>query len=226
MSLYVDCAYLKDVARVCAGFPIAGVTTNPSILLAAHQRGQRLDDLGVLRELLELCDGHVFMQPVGASANDLYTAASRYLAVASSRVVPKLPATADGLRAGMRLTREGVRVAFTATCTLSQAYCAVAAGAGWIIPYFGRLRRSGIDPCERIGQMAQLVAGQSSGTRILAASIKTSGDLAEVTLAGAHDVTVQPDLMGGLLDDPLTESSIRGFEADWVRLQKERAISS
>ena len=45
MGLYVDSAYLDDVASVSESFPLAGVTTNPTILLRALERGQQLDDL-------------------------------------------------------------------------------------------------------------------------------------------------------------------------------------
>jgi TalC/MipB family fructose-6-phosphate aldolase len=224
MGLYVDSACVDEVARVCQSFPIAGVTTNPSILLAAtEQRGQRLDDLAVLRELLRLCDGPVFMQPVGATDDDLYAAASRYIGVAPQRVVPKLPITPEGLCAGLRITHEGGRVAYTAVGSLAQAYCGATAGASWVIPYFGRLRRFGLDPCERVSHMARLLASQGGDTRILAASIKTSADLVEASLAGAHDVTVAPSVIAGLLTDPLTESAVRQFGADWERWQQALA---
>jgi TalC/MipB family fructose-6-phosphate aldolase len=221
MSLYVDSAYLEDVARLCATFPIFGVTTNPSILLAATSRGQRLDDVSVLRELLRLCEGPVFMQPGGATAEELYAGASRYLAVAPNRVVPKLPMNPEGLRAGMRLKREGTRVAYTAVYTLTQTYCAAMAGANWVIPYCGRMRRAGMDACERIGQMARLLGQHTEGTRILVASIKSGTDLVESALAGAHDVTTQPEVIEGMLADALTESALRQFGADWDRFQQE-----
>ena len=226
MGLYVDSAYLEDVARVSASFPIAGVTTNPSILLAAWDRGQHLEDLQLLRELLRVCEGPVFAQPSGADHEALLAATLRYLELAPNRVVPKLPMTPDGLRIGLGLRQGGGRFAFTAVSTLSQAYCAACAGAAWVIPYVGRLRRAGDDPCERVGQMARLLAQQGGGTRILAASIKSPSDLAEAALSGAHDVTAAPIVIEGLLADPITEASIRQFDADWERLRQQMAEHS
>ncbi|HEY7782809.1 MAG TPA: transaldolase family protein [Ktedonobacterales bacterium] len=223
MSLYVDSALLAEVARVRAAFPVAGVTTNPSILLAAISRGQRLDDVAVLRGLLDLLEpggGSVFMQPVGATADDLQAMAARYLDTNADRVVLKLPMTAPGLAAGTRLLREGARVAFTAASTSAQAYCAAAAGAGWVIPYFGRLRRAGLDPCERIAEMARVVYGQNAPTRILAASLKTTSDVMEATLAGARDFTAPPAVIEGLLADQITEDAILRFEDDWAAARR------
>jgi TalC/MipB family fructose-6-phosphate aldolase len=219
MALYVDCAYLDDIAAVTATFPVEGVTTNPSVLLAAFERGQRLRDLDLLGELLRLCPGPVFMQPTADSPGELAAAALRYAEVDAARVVVKLPATVDGLAAARELRTHGARIAFTATYTLAQAYCAVQAGAQWVIPYFGRLRRAGADAADRIECMAALLAQQSSDARILAASVKSSADLVEVTRAGAHDVTAPPDVIRGLMDDSLTQAAVEQFASDWRRVQ-------
>jgi transaldolase len=41
MALYVDSAYLDDIVRVAQIVPLAGITTNPTILLAAKECGQQ-----------------------------------------------------------------------------------------------------------------------------------------------------------------------------------------
>lgn len=220
MALYVDCAVVDEVAHVCSDFPVAGVTTNPTILLNAVEQGQRLRDVEVLRELLPLCPGPLFMQPVGDTAEELLAAGMRYVAVDQARVVLKLPMTAAGLRAARTLRTQGVRFAFTAVASLPQAYSGALAGAEWLIPYFGRMRRAGIDACERVGEMARLVAMQSAATRVLAASVKTCGDLVEATLAGAHDVTVPPGVIRNLPEDPISQAAVAQFAADWSRLKE------
>jgi TalC/MipB family fructose-6-phosphate aldolase len=220
MGLYVDSAYLDDIADVCQMFPITGVTTNPSILLAAFERGQRLSDLDVLDRLLRLCEGPVFMQPTAETPGELAAAALRYVGVNPARVVVKLPSTSTGLAAARELRQEGARLAFTATYTLAQTYCAVQAGAQWIIPYFGRLRRSGVDAADRIDGMARLLAQQGSSTRVLAASLKSAADLVEVTRVGAHDVTAPPDVIHSLIDDELTQTAVAQFADDWRRLRE------
>lgn len=219
MALYVDCAYLEDVAQVCAAFPVDGVTTNPSILLAAAARGQRLDAVAVLRELLGLCRGPVFVQPTAATSGELVSAGLRYVAVEPARVVLKLPMSAGGVRAGLTLRQEGARLSFTAVYSLAQAYTAAMVGAEWVIPYFGRLRRAGCDAPERVQAMVRLLAQQSPTVRVLAASLKSPGDVVEATVAGAHDVTVPPEVIHALTEDGLSQDAIRQFDADWQRFQ-------
>ena len=219
MALYVDNAFLADIEAVAAIYPIAGVTTNPSILLAGLQRGQRLGDLDLLHALLSLCPGPVFMQPTAPSYVGLRAAALRYAEADPPRVVLKLPMNADGLRLARELRTQHLRVAFTACYSLGQAYCAALCGAEWIIPYFGRLRRAGVDPCQRMADMAHVLSQQQSHTRILAASLKSAADVIEATLAGAHDVTVPPDVIRTLEADPLTEAAVTQFAADWEQFQ-------
>lgn len=220
MALYVDYAVVDEVARICADYPVAGVTTNPTILLNAVERGQRLRDVEVLGELLPLCSGPVFMQPVGDTAEELLAVGMRYVEVEQARVVLKLPMTAAGMRAARTLKTQGVRFAFTAVASLPQAYSGALAGAEWVIPYFGRMRRAGIDACERVSDMAHIIATQSAATRVLAASVKTCGDLVEATLAGAHDVTVPPDVIRALPEDPISRAAVSQFAADWSRLKE------
>ncbi|MBF6590479.1 MAG: hypothetical protein IVW57_08090 [Ktedonobacterales bacterium] len=217
MALYVDSADLAVVADLLSAYPIAGVTTNPSILLAAIEGGQRLSDLEVLRALLDLNPRLVFMQPVGEDAEALRVGAMRYIEVDARRVVPKLPLTRAGMRAGLALKREGVRIAFTAVFSLPQTYSAAMSDADWVIPYVGRLRRAGLDACQRIEQMKRLLAAHGGGTRILAASMKTPADIVEATLAGAHDITAQPEIIRLLTDDGLTAAAVEQFALDEAR---------
>jgi TalC/MipB family fructose-6-phosphate aldolase len=222
MALLVDSARLDDVAQVCRDFPVIGVTTNPTIVLAAIERGQKLSPDDLARELLALCPGPVFLQPVAESADELVATGRDWMAIDPARIVLKLPMTSDGLRAGKLLRGEGVgaRIAFTAVYTLPQAYQGLLAGAEWIIPYFGRLRRAGLDACARIGEMARLLRAQRAETRLLVASLKSPDDVIEATLAGAHDITAQPDVIRAMVHSPLTSDALAGFTNDWRLVQQ------
>ncbi|HEU5348785.1 MAG TPA: transaldolase family protein [Ktedonobacterales bacterium] len=220
MALLVDSAWLEDVTQICRDFPVRGVTTNPTIVLEAVERGQRLalDDLA--RQLLASCSGPVFLQPVADGADELVVVGRASMAIDPARIVLKLPMTAEGMRAGKTLSGEGARIAYTAVYTLPQAYSGLLAGAEWIIPYFGRLRRAGLDACDRIGEMARLLRTQRAETRLLVASLKSPDDVIEATLAGAHDIAAQPNVIRGLLQSPLTNDALAGFSRDWQTVQQ------
>ncbi len=61
MALYIDSAFPNDIIPVAQMIPLAGVTTNPSILLAAQERGQKLDMLSLIRELQRIVEGFIIV---------------------------------------------------------------------------------------------------------------------------------------------------------------------
>jgi transaldolase len=92
------------------------------------------------------------------------------------------------------------------------------AEADFIIPYYGRLERSGIDASERIAEMAELFHNQKLPTRILAASIKTPQEAIAALAAGAHDITAAPQVLLAMVSDPLTDLAVEKFSNDWHQL--------
>lgn len=217
MGLFVDCALVEEVARLAVAYPLAGVTTNPTITLEAAEAGQRLNGPDLARELLAVCRGPVLAQPTAQTAGELRALGERWAAVDPTRVALKLPMTPAGLEAGMALQGAGLRVAFTAVTSLPQAYLGATAGADWIIPYFSRLRRAGIDADDRIRGMARLLQRLGCPTRLLVASVKSSADVVEAALEGAHDITARPEVIRALVNDPLTEAAVAQFATDAAR---------
>jgi TalC/MipB family fructose-6-phosphate aldolase len=218
MALYVDCAFLDDIINIASIVPLAGVTTNPSIMLAAHEKGQRITPSALLEELLSKVNGTVFIQPGATSEQDMYAEAARYIETMPDRVIPKLPMTRNGMVVARRLKAAHRRFAFTAVTTVSQAYCAALAGADFIIPYYNRLTRAGVDAGERIAQIAEILHNQRLDARILAASIKSTAEAAEALLAGAHDLTIVPQVLQDMVIDPASEEAVVKFTYDWRKM--------
>ncbi len=226
MALYVDSAYLDDITNVAQTVPLAGVTTNPSILLAARERGQKLRPEDVVLELLRTMNAGkatVFIQPGSPEENEMYDQALPYTLIGtdfSARIVHKIPMNHAGMRVARRLLAQNWRVAFTAVTTVAQAYTAAMAGAEFVIPYYNRLERSGIDASERIAEMAEVMHNHQLPTRILVASIKTTSDARCALLAGVHDITAAPQVLLDMVSDPLTDDAVVKFSQDWRKMKK------
>ncbi|GCE26360.1 fructose-6-phosphate aldolase [Dictyobacter alpinus] len=219
MALYIDSAYLNDITAVAQTVPVAGVTTNPTLLLDAHQRGQKASVEEVIAHILQRINGTIFLQPSLANEEQAYREALAYLQIDEERILPKIPMCKTGVRVARRLHAEGHHIAFTAVTTVSQAYIAATLGADYIIPYYNRMRRSGVDPSERIKQMARIIANQETTTRIMASSIKSTAEAAEALLSGAHDLTVPPAILLEMTTDPETEEAITRFERDSQKMK-------
>lgn len=220
MALYIDSAYLPEISKVADTVPVAGITTNPTILLAARDRGQTLSSLQLLRELLRTFVGSIFMQPGAVDAEEMLQQATTYLETDKDRVIAKIPMTAVGMQVARRLKRDKYQVAFTAVTSVAQAYSAAMSQADFIIPYFNRLERSGINATERIAEMAELFHNQKVPTRILVASIKSPQEAVAALAAGAHDITAVPQVLLDMVTDPLTEEAVDRFTQDWQKMNK------
>jgi TalC/MipB family fructose-6-phosphate aldolase len=218
MALYIDSAFLNDIMHVTQTVPLAGITTNPTILLEARERGQDEDPHALLDALLRTTNGLIFMQPGASEEEEMYAEALSYIQAASRRVIPKIPLTHIGMRVARQLKRQQHRLAFTAVTSVAQVYTAAMVRADFIIPYYGRLERSGIDARQRITEMAKLLHDAHPTTRILVASIKSPVDAANALLAGAHDLTVTPQVLMEMVTDPLTEDAVEKFSHDWQQL--------
>ena len=220
MALYIDSAFLNDITLVTQTVPIAGVTTNPSILLAARERGQEASPQVLLDALLRETNGLIFMQPGATVEEEMLAEALAYIEAAPKQVIPKIPMTHMGMRVARKLKQQQHRLAFTAVTSVAQAYNAAMVGADFVIPYYGRLERAGINAGQRIAEMAKLLQSTHPTTRILVASIKSPVDAANALLAGAHDLTVTPGVLMEMVIDPLTEEAVKKFSNDWQRYIK------
>ena len=161
------------------------------------------------------------MQPGASEEEEMYTEALTYIQAAPKRVIPKIPMTHTGMRVARQLKQQQHRLAFTAVTSVAQAYNAAMVGADFIIPYYGRLERSGIDAGQRISEIAKLLHDAHPTTRILVASIKSPADASTALLAGAHHLTVTPPVLMEMVTDPLTEDAVERFTPKvWQKMNK------
>src|SRR5260370_3013585 len=133
MALYIDSAFLHDIMNVAQTVPLAGVTTNPTILLAARARAQDLGPQGALDALLRNVAGTIFMQPGANGEEEMHAEALVYIQAAPRRVIPKIPMTHTGMRVARRLKEQQQRITFTAVTSVAPAYSSAMVAAACII---------------------------------------------------------------------------------------------
>ncbi len=220
MALYIDSAFLEDILAVAKIVPVQGVTTNPTLLRTATERGQTLSIHALYEQLIARSSGTIFVQPSMSDEEKTYQEVLDYRRLAPDRIIPKIPLTEKGLRVAQRLKQQQHPIAFTAVTTTAQAYIAAMVGADFIIPYYNRLQRSGVDAGERVAQIARIFQIQSLPTRIMSASIKSVAEAAAALAAGSHDLTVPPQILLEMITDPDTEKAVAQFEQDYYKMKK------
>ncbi|MEW6046635.1 MAG: transaldolase family protein [Bacillota bacterium] len=238
MGLYLDSAVAGEVEELARLPVLFGVTTNPTLVCAAlglapggsHVAAGDADELpwetpserelDLYRSLLRRLgpDRPLFVQVPSVPAERMAAAARRRAVVGAARVIFKLPATWDGIRAATLLKEQGYRVALTAVYTPEQAYAGALAGVDFVIPYVGRIRAAGADFRQALEQMAGLIRKGGSPTRLLAASVKSPEDARWSLLSGADDVSVPFAVFQALIAHPSTEEALRAFDASWAAL--------
>lgn len=211
--LYLDSADITEL-RACLPHPVVhGVTTNPTLLRRAGVSWQALPDL--LDELIALGANQVQAQVRSADVSGMLADADALLCrVDLRRLVVKIPATREGLRAGGILISQGVAVTFTAVYALEQAHFAAELGAAYAAPYLGRLNDAGVDGLALIGAMQGLLTARSASMRLLVASVRDRAAYLDLLHLGVRAITIPPRLLPDLLDHSATIQAEQGFLAD------------
>lgn len=211
MELYLDTANVADVERLARIFPIAGVTTNPSIIAAS---GEPLWE--VLPRLQNVIgpQGILFAQTMSRDAEGM-VAEARRLRKAIPTIVVKIPVTAEGLAAIKVLKKEGITTLGTAVYSASQGLLAALAGAKYIAPYVNRVDAQGGDGIRTVQELQSLLEMHAPESSVLAASFKTPRQALDCLLAGCEAITLPTDVAQQMLNTPAVESAIEKFEQDW-----------
>lgn len=139
MELYLDTSDVAAVKALARVFPLAGVTTNPSIVAAGKQT---LDVL--LPQLQDAMggQGRLFAQVMATTAEGMVSDARKLRAIITDIVV-KVPVTAEGLAAIKLLKEEGIPTLGTAVYGAAQGLLAALAGAEYVAPYVNRVDAQG-----------------------------------------------------------------------------------
>lgn len=139
MELYLDTSDVAAVKRLARVFPLAGVTTNPSIVAS----GKRPVDV-VLPELREALGGkgRLFAQVMAPRAEQMVEEAKKLRKIINDLVV-KVPVTAEGLAAIKLLKAEGIPTLGTAVYGAAQGLLSALAGAEYVAPYVNRVDAQG-----------------------------------------------------------------------------------
>ncbi|EAO0950445.1 fructose-6-phosphate aldolase [Salmonella enterica] len=211
MELYLDTANVAEVERLARIFPIAGVTTNPSIVAASKE--SVWDVLPRLQNAIGE-EGTLFAQTMSRDAKGMVEEAKR-LNNAIPGIVVKIPVTAEGLAAIKLLKKEGIVTLGTAVYSASQGLLAALAGAKYVAPYVNRVDAQGGDGIRMVQELQTLLERHAPDSMVLAASFKTPRQALDCLLAGCQAITLPLDVAQQILNTPAVESAIEKFEQDW-----------
>ncbi|CAK8996479.1 unnamed protein product [Durusdinium trenchii] len=209
--LFLDTADVSAYDELLPLGMFSGVTTNPAIL--------KKDNVKCTVDSLHQLAGQAFKhtdefmcQSWGKDASELYDTGMKLAGLDKEKIVVKVPATVEGIKAAKRLLEEGVRVCLTACYSAKQALIATGLGVEYVAPYLGRMndnRKDGFDQCYK---MHEIVGGIGGKTRVLVASLRDVVNMQVLAQKGLDTFTFSPRVARQLLEEPLTEKAAEEFE--------------
>ncbi len=215
MEILFDTANLAQLAEMTPLYPVAGVTTNPTIIKAEG----RIDLYPHFRKIRQIIgpDRTLHIQVLAQDADGIVADAHRLLDQVDGKVYAKIPTTEQGIRAMRLLKEQGIGVTATAIYSKTQGMLAIAAGADYIAPYFNRMESLDIDTSATIKSLARFIDRHSASCKIMAASFKNVAQVSAAFEAGAAAVTVPPALLRAALGAPDVTEAVSTFTSDWYQ---------
>lgn len=216
MKFFIDTANLAQIREANELGVLDGVTTNPSLMAKENIRGEE----ACRRHYVEICnivDGDVSAEVIATDYEGMIREGEA-LAALHSRIVVKLPCTAEGIRAVKYFSQKGIRTNCTLVFSVGQALLAAKAGATYVSPFVGRLDDILEDGVELVAHIVRVYRTYGFRTQVLAASIRHTRHIVQCLDAGADVATCPLSAIKGLLRHPLTESGLEQFLADHARV--------
>ncbi|HOQ13885.1 MAG TPA: transaldolase family protein [Bacillota bacterium] len=208
MEYLIDSADISAIERIFNYYPIAGVTTNPSIVAASGN-----DLKTVIKKIRGVIgDKMLHVQALSEKAADIVDEGHRIVSFTGGDIYIKIPVTEEGIKAIKILNSEGIKTTATAIFTPQQALIAACAGADYVAPYINRLDNISANGVEIAGDICKLLKNSGLKTKVLAASFSNVEQIHMAALLGVTTLTIPPALYEKLLYHPLTERAVTEFK--------------
>ena len=194
-------------------YPVAGVTTNPTIL--SKIGGNPFDTLKKIRAFIGE-DAQLHVQAVSRTADKIVAEAWHIVELLGANTYVKIPAVPEGFKA-MKILLEKSEIPFTATAiyTPMQAFIAGQCGASYAAPYVNRIDNMGFNGLTVAKEIQQIFERNFMETEVIAASFKNSQQVLELCKCGIGAATLSPEIFTALVKNSAIVSAVEDFITDF-----------
>ena len=211
MRIFVDSSDPTNWQRFHRAGWLYGATTNPLIL----KRDGRNCNLKTYKELVSAAKAvgldELQIQATGSSATELIQSGTEITALWDNIIV-KIPFTKQGMEAAHTLIEEDVSITLTAAYAAHQMIAAIALGADYIAPYYGRLLEADKDADVILQNMLNMQLDNLNSPRILVASIRSLEQLEQLAACGHDTFTLSPKIAEQFALDAMSDKAAEEFE--------------
>lgn len=218
MKVLIDYADFKEIESLYESYPYDGVTTNPTILKAAHENPIKL--LKKIRDFLP-ADSQLHAQLISSTAEKMVEEAHFMLKTIGENLFVKVPVTSEGLKAIRLLKKDGINITATAIYTSMQAFMAAKAGARYTAPYVNRIDNMGADGVQVAKDIHDMFRIHHMEADVIAASFKNTQQVLSLCKHGIGAVTAAPDVLRAMTKHDATFTAEENFTDDFYSLVNE-----
>ncbi|MCJ7563481.1 MAG: transaldolase [Candidatus Aminicenantes bacterium] len=220
MAIFLDTGRIEDVQKFMNMGIIRGVTTNPSILLKSGVTG---GPAAIKKRSIEIAN---LIKPyplsVEVTTNDppqMIEQAKEFAGWAENinvKITVHGPqGELDNFEVAHLLEKKfDIRVNMTAIMSAQQCLLGALAGATYVSLFGGRVNNMGYNCVEEIRKARIVLDDQQLKAKIIVGSTREILNVIEWLEAGAHIVTVVPELLQGMIVHPYSKETVQMFLDD------------
>lgn len=220
MAIFLDSGKIDQVEKFLRWGVIRGVTTNPTILFKDGVTGgaagmkKRAQEIAAMIAPLPLS-----LEVTSNDPQQMIDQAREFAALADNINVKITIHGPEGETENIEVihaleSKYDVRVNATAMMSAQQCLLAALAGATYVSLFGGRVNNMGYDAVDEISRLRELLELQNLDSRIIIGSVREINNVVTWLHAGAHIVTVTPDILAGMLVHPYSKETVRMFLDD------------
>jgi transaldolase len=220
MAIFLDTGKIEEVEKYMNMGIIRGVTTNPSILLKSGVTGGKEAIKKRSIEIANLINPYPLSVEVTTNEPQKMIEQAREFAQWAGNINVKI--TVHGPNGEMENfevvhaleTKYDIRVNMTAMMSAQQCVLGALAGASYVSLFGGRVNNMGYNCIEEIKKARKVIDDQKLKAQIIIGSTREVLNVIEWLEAGAHIVTVVPDLLRGMIVHPYSKETVQMFLDD------------
>lgn len=221
MKFFIDTADLDEIATYLDWGICDGVTTNPSINVASGIKSAAMMKQRAVEIAKLIAPRPLSVEVTTDDLKEMVVEAHSYVEWAENIVIKITITTRAGascLPVVRQLASDGVDVNVTAVMTVNQAILAAKAGGQYVSLFGGRIDDEGGDAATAIRNYREWLDCWGSSCprdpQIIVGSSRTTKNVSDWSIAGAHILTVTPTVLSKLLINARTKETVAQFIED------------
>jgi transaldolase len=226
MPIFLDSSNLEEIEKFHRMGIIRGVTTNPTIMVNDGISGGMKGIEARAKAIARLVDPlPVSVEVLTNDRTETLKQAQTFASWANNINVKVTVHGPQGELENMEIIHEletvhDIRVNVTAMMSAQQCLLAALAGATYVSIFGGRVNNMGYNVCGEIVKLRKVLDAFDLKARIIIGSTREALNVIEWLEAGAHIVTVMPQLISTMLVHPYSKETVQMFLQDGAKLEK------